>query len=172
MMEDIDIGVTVELLPGFDEVYRAATAGSRGSIKGIKEDDMGFLLVNIEWDKGHWTYAGQNDGWTFANHFAVVAENELICGSDEDPQAKDQYIEAIMDAFDEASESQGFLLVALKEPDPSAILRRQGPRPFEFRRLFRMIMKLYGAAPHGEESGVENRNFHPLSQPRAFSRDN
>ena len=115
MMEDIDIGVTVELLPGFDEVYRAATAGSRGSIKGIKEDDMGFLLVNIEWDKGHWTYAGQNDGWTFANHFAVVVENELICGSDEDPQAKDQYTEAIMDAFDEASESQGFLLVALKE---------------------------------------------------------
>lgn len=118
-MSELFVGADVELCTGFDQVYRKASAGARGMVRGIKTDEDGFQLIYVEWDRNHFLYAGQPDGWTFANHFRLFTESDLICDApfdyEEDEAAQEQYIDAIMDAFDEAAESQGFILVAIRD---------------------------------------------------------
>lgn len=118
-MNELFVGADVELCTGFDQVYKKACAGSRGIVRGIRTDQDGFQLVYVEWDQDHFMYAGQPDGWTFANHFRLFTESDLICDAPADQQeseaAQEQYIDAIMDAFDEAADSQGFILVAIRD---------------------------------------------------------
>lgn len=118
-MNDLFVGADVELCTGFDQVYSKAAAGARGIVRGIKTDEDGFQLVYVEWDTEHFLYAGQSDGWTFASHFRLFSESDLICDApadyNEEEQAQEEYIDAIMDAFDEAAESQGFILVAIRD---------------------------------------------------------
>lgn len=122
MNSEISEGAEVELCPGFESVYSKATAGALATVQEVKEDEFGFPLVYVEWEKNHWAYAGQADGWTFANHFRLYSENDLICDApaDYDIGAEEQYIDAIMDAFDEAAESQGFILVAIRDVSSDA----------------------------------------------------
>ena len=76
-MSDISLqkGMKVELVPGAETVYPRALAGMQGIVRGTKDDDFGFPQAFIEWDKNHWRYNGEQDGWTFASHFRPV-ENE------------------------------------------------------------------------------------------------
>src|SRR5881628_1363731 len=72
MMTKIPLNARVALKDGADNVYIYALAGTEGWVRGFKTDAEGFELVKIEWDKEHWRYNGQPDGWTFADHFYVV----------------------------------------------------------------------------------------------------
>lgn len=143
-MSDIEIGAKVELLPGRDEVYRYAVSGSRGIVTKQKIDDYGFPMIYIEWDKDHWRFNGEPDGWTFASHFQVIEDPEpeeefdyefedlgdLLeditsahgsklgdvcphCGGIH-TEEQEKYIDAMMSAFDEAADSEGFILLTIK----------------------------------------------------------
>jgi len=116
-MNELFVGADVELCVGFDQVYSKATAGARGIVREIKIDGDGFQLVYVEWDQNHFLYVGQPDGWTFANHLSLFTESDLICDASaaDNLDSEERYIDAIMDAFDEASESQGFILVAIRD---------------------------------------------------------
>lgn len=125
----LEKGMIVELKPGTEVVYPRALAGMRGVVRGLKEDDAGFGQAYIEWDKEHWRYNGEQDGWTFATHFRPVegVEHEILgteihevpptpprIPSEEEQERIDQYIAAIEAAFEKASESEAFFLITLK----------------------------------------------------------
>ncbi len=58
------------------EVYPRAFGSSEGIVKRHKEDDLGHhVMIYVEWDKDHWTYNGEEDMWTFEDHFDLVEES-------------------------------------------------------------------------------------------------
>lgn len=139
-MEDFkfDLGSRVALKPEVEKVYRSALPGNEGWIRDHKHDSAGFRLVYIEWDKEHWRYNGQIDGWTFEDHFKVIKAQdklpELEVPEEEedeklltDPRAGDdediaEYIDTMSEAFEAASMSQGFFMICVKKsqnPDGS-----------------------------------------------------
>lgn len=131
-MTDLPPDTYVELLPGFEQVYDFALAGTRGWIRDTQEDEYGFEKVYVEWDKNHWRYQGEPDGWTFANHFQEVKETELVEPQDVvvpatlDPEMSDddladqrevqieKYVNDISEAFDKAADSDGFFLITMR----------------------------------------------------------
>src|SRR3954462_1476071 len=76
-MTMIPLHSRVALKPGADEIYTHAFVGSEGWVRAIKKDADGFEMVNVEWDKDHWRFNGQPDGWTFSDHFDVIGPPEL-----------------------------------------------------------------------------------------------
>jgi hypothetical protein len=141
----IDLHSRVALKDGADSVYAFALAGTEGWVREVKEDEHGFEMVKVEWDKDHWRYNGQPDGWTFASHFKVVGppEEPALEEEEEAPlppgiefiaetpdeismntapaseEQVDRYMEAISEAMEAASESEGFMMIAIRRvPDP------------------------------------------------------
>lgn len=136
-MSALPIGTYVELIPGRETVYQHAVAGSRGWVRAVEVDEYDFEKVFIEWDKDHWRYDGELDMWTFADHFMPASkdpdltEEELEQGEGPCPHCGDyhslnseiaeQYIDDIMEAFDQAADSDGFILFAIcRERDPDS----------------------------------------------------
>lgn len=106
-------GHRIELLPAMQHLYEDAIAGSRGWAKDVKVDDLGFPLVYIEWDRDHWKYQGQEDGWTFQSHFRIIGYREPE-GVLADFSEKQDYLDTIMDAANLAADSDGFMILTLK----------------------------------------------------------
>jgi hypothetical protein len=61
--------------PGIYNGY--SRVGNEGWIRKRKRDKYGYPQVLIEWDKDHWAYNGQEDGWTWEGHFDSVEETEM-----------------------------------------------------------------------------------------------
>lgn len=140
-MTDFAPNTKVELLPGCDEVYRYAVAGSRGTIRKVKEDEFGFPLVYIEWDKTHWRYNNEPDGWTFASHFKTIEEDDPVaeqiakaqkrrddercehCGAEHSAEVREaeKYLDAVQSAMYSAVSSDGFLLITLTQEPLDAL---------------------------------------------------
>lgn len=130
-MTEIPLHSRVALKDGADAVYAFALAGTEGWIRDRKQDDDGFEMVKIEWDRDHWRYNGQPDCWTFVDHFALIGppepfdeEDEVEDDSEElEPPASmeqlERYMEALTAAMDSASESEGFFIMTIKRvPHP------------------------------------------------------
>lgn len=64
-------GVDPSLYGGFSRV------GNEGWIRKRKRDKYGYPQVLIEWDKDHWAYNGQKDGWTWEGQFEAVEEKVM-----------------------------------------------------------------------------------------------
>lgn len=130
---DIPLHSRVALKDGADSVYAFALPGSQGWVRDHKKDEDEFPLVFVEWDKDHWRFNNQPDGWTFASHFKIVGDPELPTDPVEaltmpvvdlslvppsDEQVED-YIEALTEAMDAASESEGFMILTVRRmPNP------------------------------------------------------
>lgn len=131
-MTKLPLHSRVALKDGADNVYVYALAGTEGWVRGHKVDDEGFDLVKIEWDKTHWRFNGQPDGWTFASHFYVVGppsppehkeeEKEDDMKLPEMPASEDEmdeYMDTLTEAMDAASESEGFVVFTIRRvPNP------------------------------------------------------
>lgn len=72
----IPIDARVRLIDGVDYLYPVATARSEGFIRKRKFDAYGFPMIWIEWDKEHWGYNGESDGWTFEGHFEITEKEK------------------------------------------------------------------------------------------------
>lgn len=123
----------VALAEGVDDVYQLALPGTQGWVRDHKKDPDGFDMVAVEWDKDHWRYNGQPDGWTFAEHFKVIGppsasdgdkpiplslETELPQPALTDDQIE-EFIEVISEAMEAASESDGFFILTVQKiPNP------------------------------------------------------
>lgn len=131
----LEIGQRVELIPGREGVYKSAVAGSQGVIKHRKVDDEGFPMVFVEWDKSHWRYAGEDDGWTYESHlrplkgveFFSVLENreeflaEMFTRIDDadSPEYADAFLKNMNAAITLLADCDGFFVLGMKqEPDP------------------------------------------------------
>lgn len=78
---------------GEDSLYSLAAAGSEGWVRAQKYDPLGYPLVQIEWDRNHWTYNGEADKWTFESHFDPIEEKSM---SDLDPEKIAQAVVAAL----------------------------------------------------------------------------
>lgn len=143
-MSKIPVHSRVALKDGADSVYLFALAGTEGWVRDHKEDEHGYELVKIEWDKEHWRYNGQSDGWTYQNHFKVIGPpsfpkeqtepieeeqleallaEELGEGVEIDASPSDEqlavYVDTLAEATEAASESEAFLMIAVRRvPNP------------------------------------------------------
>lgn len=79
---------------GEDGLYSLAAAGSEGWVRGQKLDPLGYPLVQIEWDRNHWTYNGESDKWTFEAHFDPIKEDKPM--AEQNPEQIAQIIAAVM----------------------------------------------------------------------------
>lgn len=119
--------------------------GNEGWVRNHGKERFGYNRILIEWDTSHWSYNGAPDGWTWEEHFELAEDkmeekidykalleefaSRLTQGSVQ-PDAKhdelqeDDDISSIKEgnfeetlerAFEDASDSKAFVLVALHE---------------------------------------------------------
>src|SRR3954467_7623226 len=129
-MTELPINGHVELIDKFAELYPRSPAGARGWIRSSRLDEYGLLLY-IEWDKAHWRYGGEPDGWASESHFRLVQDepiHRLIHeeveepDSEEDPICEDcgerhppgtideAYLEMLVRAQQSAMDGEAFLI--------------------------------------------------------------
>lgn len=60
------------------DLYQQSFGGAEGWVRDRKTDSHGYPMVFIEWDKTHWTYSAEPDGWTFDSHFEPVDEQPKV----------------------------------------------------------------------------------------------
>lgn len=126
------------------DVYPRAFGSSEGVIKNHKMDPLGHhVMVYVQWDKNHWAYNGEDDMWTFEDHFDLVeskvmpkeekpdlaaalaeflkawnADEPLVREEDGDDEAAANaaatYASLVEEASDYAQDCEAFLTVAVK----------------------------------------------------------
>jgi hypothetical protein len=89
-------GVDPGLYNGFSRV------GNEGWIRKRKRDRYGYPQVLIEWDKDHWAYNGQEDGWTWEGQFEAVEENQMAEGQPTNSTDREQHVREITENFVQA----------------------------------------------------------------------
>lgn len=116
-MTEIIRGHRLELKPEVRHLYEKAVPGMRGWAKNVKIDDYGFPLVYVQWDKDHWRYTGEEDGWTFQDHFNVIGYREPTSEELDKQKLKErqEYYDLVMEAAQAASDSDGFLMLTISE---------------------------------------------------------
>jgi hypothetical protein len=116
-------------------MYPNARAYMEGTVERQRHDAFGYPHAYIKWDKTHWAYSGEEDGWTLEEHFEPVkekkmadnkldkdalwnlfeqflAENENNEEDTTEPTEKlDEYEEKLRLAYEEAKEASAFVLV-------------------------------------------------------------
>jgi hypothetical protein len=100
-------GVDPSLYGGFSRV------GNEGWIRKRKRDRYGYPQVLIEWDKDHWAYNGQKDGWTWEGQFEAVEESNM-----EEPTPKEARNKTLSDLTEKFL---GALLAVLDGEEPEVI---------------------------------------------------
>jgi len=121
----------IALNPGAEDLYQLAVAGTEGWVRGHKVDDAGFEMVKVEWDKDHWRYNGQPDGWTFATHFKIIGppsepkepeveeHQELAQMAEFSDEEVEEYIDQLSEAMEAASEGEAFMTITIRKlPNP------------------------------------------------------
>ena len=97
----------VKLKDGFDHFYAYARSGAEGVVKAVDYDHLGFPHALIEWDENHWTYEGEQSGWTFQTHFEPVEEpmsEEKSGKKGPDPKRVAEVVAAVMQAMEDVDE--------------------------------------------------------------------
>lgn len=56
-------------------MYPAARDLNEGWVRNRKRDEFGYPAIYVEWDRDHWAYSGEEDGWTMEAHFDKVEES-------------------------------------------------------------------------------------------------
>lgn len=136
----------VELLDQYSAVYPNSATGARGFVRARRELPKSEPEIYVEWDKIHWRYHGERDGWTFEHHFREVSagpdpeplpslvQNMLTeasarvdaercpeCGDVHDDEG-DIFLDELARGQEAALESDGFLIVAVRaEPTEDGI---------------------------------------------------
>lgn len=135
----IPLGSRVALKDGMDSVYLFALPQAEGWVRDRKTDGDGFDLVFVEWDKDHWRYNGQKDGWTFQEHFDVkeraeekaeqpdleelLAQIQAVPRDPSDDEAE-EFFDELSEAFDHAAEGEGYFIIVIrrKQTDEGEVL--------------------------------------------------
>lgn len=125
---NLELDTMVELLDQYSDVYPRSPTGARGWIRGKRQLSKSDPEIYIEWDKTHWRYQQERDGWTFEHHFKPVQDIDLHeiladaqrqvesercpdCGRDH--QAPQEFLELLMQAQEKALGSDGFFIITL-----------------------------------------------------------
>lgn len=97
------INTRVKLREGVDpSLYGGySRTGNEGWIRKRKRDRYGYPQVLIEWDKDHWAYNGQEDGWTWEGQFEAVEENKMSgpAAPDNPNDDRDEKVREVTETF-------------------------------------------------------------------------
>lgn len=97
--------------------------GHEGWIREHREEKYGYPQVLIEWDKDHWAYNGQPDGWTWEGHFELVEEQ--VMGQDKQDIQEAlrglalRFADDIASAIDGEKEPEGVTKVRVQSEPPT-----------------------------------------------------
>lgn len=114
-------GSIVKLKNGPDAVYPRAPVGSEAIVLRTHMKDN-FEMIDIKWRREDWRYGGQDDGWTYADHFELkslpkvyepTVDKEIVLSHKLEPEIEN-YIAELEKAFVEASGSEGFLIISVE----------------------------------------------------------
>ena len=135
----------VRIKSDMTHMYRNARAYNEAIVRAQAHDDMGYPLIYVEWDRNHWAYSGEDDGWAIEAHFDPVEEDmpedkDLLKAlaalvqnfqgeekaeekSEPEPEKDDQgYEETLKQAVSEAYKADAFvILVASPEESPGGV---------------------------------------------------
>jgi hypothetical protein len=116
--QQFSVGTYVRLRDGVDpSLYNGySRVGNTGWIRKRKLDKYGYPQVYIEFDKDHWAYNGQEDGWTWEGQFEAVEENEMAENNKQDNDLEEtvrgiteSFVQAIFGALSSTEESKSEL---------------------------------------------------------------
>lgn len=128
---NLDLDQMVELLDQYSDVYPSSPTGARGWVRGKRQLSKSDPEVYIEWDKTHWRYQNERDGWTFEHHFKPVddldmhqilsnaqeqveAERCSECGGVHTPEGTpEEFLDVLMEASEAAVASDGYFIITL-----------------------------------------------------------
>lgn len=97
----LPLDVPVKLKSEYANVYSLAAPGAVGFARRRKEEE-GFPMVFIEWDQQHWSYSGEQDKWTFENHFEPLdgdLEEDSTVSADEEGKLPPELQKGIEELF-------------------------------------------------------------------------
>jgi hypothetical protein len=113
----------------FEELYECASSEARALVVHSRVQD-GIEEIYVDWDRDHWRTNGEEDMWTYANHFEVL-EAPDASEVPEEYEDLDDFIDALEGAINMASAGEGFLLLSLQrdpkdgELFPQVVIRAQ-----------------------------------------------
>lgn len=87
----------VELLDQYTDVYPRSVSGARGRVRMRREMPQVEPEIFIDWDKTHWRYHNETDGWTYEHHFRPV---DISVPSDPDPSLMETILDDASDQLD------------------------------------------------------------------------
>lgn len=56
-------------------MYQNARVYNEAWVRHRDHDHLGYPLIYVEWDKDHWAYSGEDDGWVPEEHFELVEDS-------------------------------------------------------------------------------------------------
>jgi hypothetical protein len=134
----------VRIKDSVTHMYQNARAYGEAVVTRHKHDEFGYPLIFVEWDKDHWAYSGEKDGWTLEAHFDPLEDDEEMENSDElvkaladlvakfqekeEPEVKElakdpkdprddrgmTYDQVLNDAMDDARDAEAFIVLVAK----------------------------------------------------------
>jgi hypothetical protein len=81
--------------PGFYNGF--SRVGNEGWVRKRKLDKYGYPQVLVEWDKDHWAYNGQPDGWTWEGHFEIAEDANM--SETPDKNQRDEALQTLAETF-------------------------------------------------------------------------
>lgn len=64
----------VRIKDDITHMYKDARVYNEGIVRARIHDEYGYPLIYVEWDKTHWAYSGEEDGWLIEAHFDLVED--------------------------------------------------------------------------------------------------
>lgn len=129
----LPLNTPIRLKGEYPGVYNLAPEGGVGYARKRAEDN-GYSMIYVEWDKSHWSYSGEQDMWTFEEHFELVDKEEEMSEPDKrklPPGLRDEMqemLEEILEQYgsgEEEEEKADEPLVIISTPEEHAELAEQ-----------------------------------------------
>lgn len=91
----------VRIKDDITHMYKDARVYNEGIVRARMHDEYGYPLIYVEWDKTHWAYSGEEDGWLIEAHFDLV-EDQMA-----EEKKFDQLLNGLSDLVSSFQENDG-----------------------------------------------------------------
>jgi hypothetical protein len=98
-------------------VYPKARAYMEGWVRRQTRDELGYPLIYVEWDKDHWAYSGESNGWAMESHFDLVQTEENM--ADEKKYSQDEIADILAKVLNEVVPRETDVKYDGGSPEPS-----------------------------------------------------
>jgi hypothetical protein len=108
-------GDRVRIKDDVTHMYQMARVYNEAIVKKITHDHLGYPAIYVEWDRDHWAYSGEEDGWVLEAHFDLVEEDM--------PDNNEEFIQGLADLLNQWQSN--------REPDKTPALDPRSDKPYD-----------------------------------------